>query len=316
MLRIRGKEAALGALIIFTSFFIAGCCCENIIEKVLDKYDYVKGVHCRTEGVVKGCLTIEEQAHLEVKVKHEMEIEEACVYHGENEAPQMNVGFRLPDTMENTGQAVCFEFNGDAISFDPDPVGQAELEDQFGGTWVAYLARDPVFPSLTDSVMDEMHFSYDLTFTVPFSQGVNLQDVEYDIAVREPDTGLWMDSPTTRRLDFDTVLIGFSDSRLDQLPIIIAEGETLGIERVFAMLKNDTPLRVDAYLVIKQGDTELVRNLLVSPLLPANVPLGPFLVNFPTDALGPGLYTARIEATGHGQPDVVLGSKSVPFRVE
>ncbi len=316
MMRLRGKESALTALIIFTAFSIDGCCCDDVIEKILEKYDYVKGIKCKTAGGVKGCLTIEEQAHLEIKVEHVVEIDEACVYRGTNTSPQMNVGFRLPDTMENTGQAVCFEFNGDAISFDPDPLGQAELQDQFGGIWSAYLARDPVFPSLDDSVMDEMHFSYHLTFTVPFDEGATLQDIEYDIAVRDPDTDLWMNSPTTHRLQFDTVLIGFSDPRLDQLPIAIAQGETLAIERVFTMLKNDSSLRVDAYLVIKQAGNELVRNLLVSPMLPPNNPLGPFFIQFPTAALGPGVYTAMIEATELGQPVEVLGSKSVQFRVE
>jgi hypothetical protein len=314
-MRIRGKEAALAVFVTFMAFSVNGCCCDDVIEKILETYDYVKGVKCKTAGGVKGCLTIEEQAHLEIKVEHVVEIEEACVYKKENTAPQMNVGFRLPPTMENTGQAVCFEFNGDAISFDPDPIGQAELEDQFGGIWTAYLARDPVFPSLDDSVMDQMHFSYHLTFTVPFNEGVDLQDIEYDIAVRDPDTDLWMNSPTTRRLTFDTVLIGFSDSRLDQLPIVIGQGETLTIERVYAMLKNDGPLRISAYLVIKQGGNELERIHLVSPNLPANTPLGPFFVNFPTDELGPGLYTASIEATEFGQPEEVLGNKSVPFRV-
>jgi hypothetical protein len=316
MMRNRGKELAFIAIIAVTGLFVGGCCCDDIVEKILEKYDYVKGVKCKSDAGVKGCITIQEQGHLEIKVEHVVEIEEACIYKGSNTSPQMNVGFKLPDTMENTGQAVCFEFNGDAISFDPDPAGQAELEAEFGGTWAAYMARTPVFPALGDSVMDDMHFSYHLTFVTPFDQGPGLQDFEYDIAVRDPDTGMWVNSPTHRHLDFDPVLISFSDSRAEQLPIVIQEGETLIIERVYALLKNESPTRVDVYLLIKQFGNELVRLHLLSPQLPSNVVLGPFFLMFPTNGLGPGIYTAALEITAFGQPDEVLGGKSVPIRVE
>jgi hypothetical protein len=316
MIRKREKGLLFTVIIAFGLLFFNGCCCDDLVEKVLERYDYVKGVKCKEAGKVKGCLTIQEQGHLEIEVEHVMEIQEACRYHGANPAPQMNVGFRLPDTMENIGQAVCFEFNGDAISFDPDPAGQAELEAQFGGTWAAYLARDPVVPSPDEIIMDYMHFSYHLTFTVPFDQGVGLQDVEYDLAVRDPDTGIWAHSPTTRRLDFDEVLLSFSDSRADQLPIVIQQGENLIIERVWVMLKTDEPTRVDAYTVIKQNGNELMRTLLVSPKLPDNVVLGPFFLIFQTSGLGPGLYTAVLETTAIGNPDEILGRKTVAFRVE
>ncbi len=300
-----------------TALFHNGCCCDDIMEKILEKYDYVKGVKCKEGAKVKGCITIQEQGHLEIEVEHVVEIEEACRYNGSNTSPQMNVGFRLDDVMENTGQAVCFEFNGDAISFDPDPAGAAELETEFGGTWAAYMARTPVFPALDDSVMDAMHFSYHLTFVTPFDQGPGLPDYfDYDLAVRDPDTGIWVNSPTTARLDFDTVLISFSDSRAEQLPIVIQQGEPLLIERVFAMLKSETATRVDAYLVIKQDGNELDRQLLLSPLLPPNVDIGPLPLLFQTGGLTPGIYTAVLEATTFGQPDDILGRKPVVFRVE
>jgi|GEM_PF-4173358 len=316
MFRNREKGLVFTAVIAFAMLSFNGCCCDDLVEKILEKYDYVKGVKCKESGRVKGCITIQEQGHLEIEVEHVMEIQEACKYKGTNPAPQVNVGFRLHDTMENMSQTVCFEFNGDAISFDPDPVGQAELEAQFGGMWVAYLARNPIFPSPDDSIMDNMHLSYSMTFTTPFDQGPGLQDVEYDLAVRDPDTGIWANSPTTRRLDFDPVLLSFSDSRAELLPIILQEGETLILERVWVMLKTETPTRVDAYTVIKQNGNELMRNLLVSPILPHNVVLGPFFLLFQTAGLSPGLYTAILETTAFGDPNEILGRKTVPFRVE
>jgi hypothetical protein len=316
MLHRRGRQLALIATTAVIAVFAGGCCCNDVLEKILEKYDYVKGIVCVTSGKVKGCITIEQQGHVEIEVEHRVSIEEACRYTGNNTSPRMNVAFRHAEDIATLDPVVCFDFNGDAISFDHDPIGEAELEAHFGGTWSAFLARTEVFPTLNDSLMDNFHFSYRLTFQGPFPLAQGMQDISYDLAVKDPDTGIWHNSPTTRRLEYDTVIITFSDPRAIEFPFEILPGQTLTIPRVFAMLKNDSPLHVDAYRIISQGGAEISRQLLISPTLPPNNVLGPYILSWPTAALAPGLYTATVEVTAFGQPNDVLGSKSVPFRVE
>ena len=66
MFRNREKGLVFTAIIAFALLFSNGCCCDDIIEKILEKYDYVKGIKCRSAGKVKGCITIQEQGHLEI----------------------------------------------------------------------------------------------------------------------------------------------------------------------------------------------------------------------------------------------------------
>lgn len=244
------------------------CCCDDILEDLTENYDYVRNWSCESTSGGSGCIEVDEgEAHIEIESGHKASFDAACKYEGRPDDVALQVGFQTPAGTQLASDTLYFNFNGEAISFMSDPTSALELEDTFGGNWVAYQQVEPVTPSRdTDpDTMDQGNFGYRLVHVAPLPpDGVPLPATfTYAKAVKDPNTEEWVYSETTNPVDWSQVVVTITDSDFDFHPYKLGSNEPLELDSIWLKNTGDVlPAGALLEAVIEQDGAEVERQTL------------------------------------------------------
>lgn len=294
------------------------CCCQEILDSITKKYDYIKDWECKSVSGGSGCFTTRDTGvHVKIESSHEAKVKEACKYKGSKPAVQTKLGLQVPAGTKFDAAEVDLTFNGEAVTFVDDEVAAAELAERFGGEWVVFEQQNAVYPSTNDVVMDRFTFSYSLAYTRAMpGNGVALpQNLDYNHALLDPETNQWVFSTTHTDVTYPEVVISVVDDRGGQLPVLCPFGDTMLLGTVY--VKNTARARaagltVEAAVYV-DGSTELRRSSVAT--LGALVPWALVEVKdakVDLSGLPKGDYVVTIEARSGGKK---IGEKMLSVRI-
>lgn len=260
---------------IAVGLIVAGCCCEDVLEKILEKCDVIEDFHCYASSEGSGCVDVRTppfppSGHVKIKSEHQVSIGKCVTKKSESLQPKFGIRRQFNRVYDDNGDAthVTMTLNGDPVKWVRDPEIEEELRirvigDEDAGDWIAWRGSRVSVPK--GDITLNVGYSTSWIEELPESGIPVSRTVDYEIATYFDDRGDWLIRESSNRINYDPILVSFGDSRGDGRPWKVSSGRPITLERVIAKSTHGSSIsNIKADWIVERDDEEVGRGNIVN----------------------------------------------------